>query len=369
MSLETEIVKIAEKVGRGTHGGSYVYVVEGCELIHINECAIRKLPGKYEDGVIYEVPKNKLLGKTIYCFDYSRSGRAILIKCKIEDFEDGCPKRYEYFESLEKRIHEIRHLKFRVKDPALRNLLTQFDQLFIPIIQDIKDYEKLKNFKISFMGHQARLENAFRNPEVYYFTFMSLPKDRSRIKSLKVTRRWLYQLWVLKLICDALDAYKFKGHEYDGKPYWRIEQGSDFSTGIAETPFGDITFWLEFQPNKGAHMIGMFAERHIPIRPDIVVVKGYFERTAGFVNSKKPIDLIIECKEDPFDTWRKDINNQILPYKETFKPNNFLIASLDSVPNTTKRNLESKGIEIADNLKPSSESIKTLFSTIRRCFE
>ena len=287
MKIKNEMVKIKE-VGRGTHGGLYVYVVEGNELVHISEYAIKKLLGDYNDEVIYEVPKNKLIGKTIYCFKFSRSGGEFLVKCKIEDFENGYAKKHEYSELFEKRIHEIHHLKFRVKDSALKSLLTQFDQLFIPIIQDIKEYESIQNFKISFMGHQARLENALRNPRLYYFTFMSLPKDRNRINSLKVTRRWLYQLWVLKLLCESLKVSKFKGHEYEGKPYWWIEQGSGFSTAIAETSFGDITFWLEFQPNKGAHMVGMLAKKRVPIRPDIVVVKGYFERTTDFIDSKKP---------------------------------------------------------------------------------
>lgn len=367
--MQPKTVKIKEEVGRGTRGGPYAYVVEGNELVHVSEYAIRKLSSKYEDEVIYEVPMSKVTGKVLYCFDFSRSGGEFLYKCKIEDFEDGHPKRYEYFELLGKRIHEIHNLKFRVKDPVLASLLTQFEQLFIPLIREIKEYEKIQNFKISFMGHQVRLENAFRNPEVYYFTFMSLPKDRSRIKSLKVTRRWLYQLWVLKLLCEVLKVSKFKGHEYEGKPYWWVEQGSDLSTGIAETPFGDITFWLEFQPDKGAHMVGMFVGKRVPIRPDIVVVKGHFERTKDFVDSKKPINLIIECKEDPFDKWMNEINSQILSYQETFKPNNFIIVSLEPVPDATKRYLESQGIKVVDNLKPDSENIRVLYTTIRGEFE
>jgi len=379
MKIEDETVKIKEEVGRGTRGGPYVYVVEGNELIHINEYASRKLPGKYEDEVIYEVPKNKLVGKIIYCFEFSRSGGEFLIKCKIDDFEDGRPKRYEYYESLRKRIHDIHHLKFRVRDPALISLLTQFDQLFIPIIRDIKEYENIQNFKISFMGHQARLENAFRNPKLYYFTFMSLPRDKSRINSLKVTRRWLYQLWVLKLLCEALKVSKFKGHEYEGEPYWWIEQGSDFSTGVGETPFGDITFWLEYQPedfwseyrsDKWRYRSqGIYTGKVGLNRPDIVVVKGYFERTTDFIDSKKPIDLIIECKEDPFSKWENEINSQILPYQKTFRPRNFLVVSLESVPQRIKKNLETHEIKVIDNLKPSSDNLKTLYNIVEKVFE
>jgi len=367
LNTNVETVKIKEKVGRGTRGGFYVYVVEGNELVHINEYATRKSLGKY-DEVIYDIPKNKLAGKILYCFDFSRTGGAFLIKCRIEDFEDGYPKSYEYLELLSKRINELRGLKFRVKDPVLKLLLTQFAQLFVPILQDIKEYEDAQNFEISFMGHESRLEDAFKNPDVYYFTFMCLPKDRSRINSIKVTRRWLYQIWVLKLLCEALKVSKFKAHEYEEKPYWWIEQGSDHSTCVAETPLGDVTFWLEFQPHKMAHVIGIFAGRRIPIRPDIVVVKGHFERTEDFIDSKKPIDLIIECKEDPFDKWENEINSQILPYQETFKPKNFIIVSLESIPEATKRYLENRGIKTIDNLKPNSKSIETLYNTIREEF-
>ena len=230
MVVETETVKIKEEVGRGTRGGPYVYVVEGNEFIHISEYAIRESSGKYKDEVIYEVPKNKLVGKTMYCFDFSRSGGGFLIKCKIDDFENGHLKKYEYLELLGERINEIRSLRFRIRDSTLAILLAQFKDVIIPIVNEIKEYQRKNNFEISFMGHLSRLENAFKDPEMYYFTFMSLPKDRSRINSLKVTRRWIYQMWLLKLACEALKISNFKGHEYEGKTYWWIEQGSELST-------------------------------------------------------------------------------------------------------------------------------------------
>lgn len=366
MYMEQETIGIKEEVGKGTRGGPYVYVVEGDELVHISEYAVKKLPGRYEGEVVYEVPVNKAAGKALYCFNFSRSGGEFLCKCKIEDFEDGRLKRYEYFELLGERIHEIHNLRFRVKALALASLLTQFEQLLVPMIQEIKEYERIHNFEISFMGHEARLANALRNPKVYYFTFMSLPNDRSRINSLKVTRRWIYQLWVLKLLCDALQVSKFKGHEYEGKPYWWVEQGSELSTGIGEAHFGDITFWLEFQPSKGAHMMGMFVGKRVTIRPDIIAVKGHFGRTKDFVDSKKPIDLIVECKEDPFDRWKNEIESQILPYYEVFRPSNLIIASLEPVPRVTKRYLESRGIiNVIDDLRPNSENIRMLHETIR----
>jgi hypothetical protein len=362
--METTIVR--EEIGRGTRGGPYIYVVEGNELVHIDEYAIKR--GKHGNIIIYEVPKDKVAGKVIYCFDFSRSGGAFLRKCRIEDFEDGLPKRYEYLELIRNRAHEISDLRFRIKNPTLSSLLREFEQLFILMIYEIKEYQKIRNFEISFMGYEERLRDAFENFKAYYFTFMSLPKDRSRINSLKVTRRWIYQIWILKLICEVLQVSRFKVHEYEGRPYWWIEQGSDLSTAIGETPFGDLTFWIEFQPSRYAHMAGMFVGRRVPIRPDIVVAKGCFKWTEEFVNSKKPIDLIVECKENPFNEWKGEIQSQIIPYKEFFKPNNFIIASLELTPDVTKRMLENRGINVIDNLRPKSENIRIFSELIRKIY-
>jgi hypothetical protein len=364
MTPKTVFVK--ESVGKGTRGGHYVYVLEGRELVHISEYAVRKLPGKWEDEVCYEVPVDKVAEKALYCFSFSRSGNAFLIKCRVEGFEDGFPKRYEYHDVLERRIEELRGLRFRVRNPELRSLLAQFEQIFISMIGEVKDYERAKGFQVYFMGRERRLESAFRRPDVYYFEFMSLPSNEGRIRSLRVTRRWIYELWVLKALCEALGVSRFKAHEHEGKPFWWVEQGSDFSTTVGETPLGDLTFWLEFQPDRGAHLAGMFAGRRIPIRPDIVVAGGSFEYTKTFVSSGRGAELIVECKEDPFEEWRKDVEAQIIPYLEFFKPKKLIIASLEPVPDGVKRVLGGRGIEVADNVRPGSRGVEVLRELVRR---
>ena len=315
---------------------------------------------------MYEVPTDRVSGKTIYCFKFSGSGNAYLYKGRIK--VNGV-LTFDYLESLSNHVHELRGLRFRVTNHKLKLLLTQFEQVFVPMIHEIEEYQRLKGFEISLMGRSRRLMEAFSDPELYYYTFMSLPNDKSRLMSLRVIRRWIYQIWTLKLTCEALKASKFKGHEYEGRPYWWVEQGSDMCTGIMETPFGDVTFWLEFQPGSGAHMIGMFVERRVPIRPDIVLVKGYFEWTRDFVESGKAIDVIIECKEDPFDKWKGEIESQIIPYQKIFKPRNFIVASLERVPETAKERLKKQGIDVVDDLKPNSESIKEFTSSIVKAFE
>ena len=194
---------------------------------------------------------------------------------------------------------------------------------------------------------------------------MSLPDDRRRIASLRVTRRWVYQLWVLKLLCEALRVSEFKEHVYDGRPYWWVEQGSGVSTAVARTPIGDVTLWLEFQPSRYAHMQGWFTGRRVPVRPDIVVARGSFRRAEELANSGRRIDLIVECKEDPFDRWRSDIESQILPYQRAFNPSNLVIASLERVPGAARRYLESLGVRVVDDLRVGSGSIAEFRNLIR----
>jgi hypothetical protein len=363
--FEPRIVKVEEERGRGTRGGPYVYVVEGNELVHISEYALKVSQDKYRNEIVYELPVEKAKGRTIYCFDFSRSGGEFLYKCRIEDFQDGHPKTYEYFEPLDKKIHEIRNLKYRVRDPTLIALISEFDQLFISMADEIREYGREKGFGYSFMGHLARLENAFKNPEVYYFTFMSLPDDESRIRSLRNTRKWIYQLWVLKLLFECLKVSTFSYHMYEGKPYLWIEQGSDLSTCIGDTPFGELTFWLEFQPSRGAHMMSMFVGKRVAVRPDIVITKGHFERTKNFVDSGNLIDVLIECKEDPFDRWKGEIESQIFQYVRNFKPKLLIVASLKTVPESIKSYLQSQGIKIVDDLRPNSKSISVICDLIR----
>lgn len=273
---------------------------------------------------------------------------------------------------LERKVDEIQHLKFEIKNPYLKSLISKFNDTFVPMIKELKEYGKEKGFEYRFMGHQARLEDAFRDHRLCYYTSMSLPTDKQRIMSLRNVMRGIYELWVLKHICQCLQVSRFTYHTYmvDKKPYWQIEHGSEYSTFIGETPFGEISAWWEFQENKYIHMIGMMLGRHVAVKPDIVVVSGHYERTSDFVKSGRSMDLLVECKEESFETWEKDIRSQIIPYKKKFKPRYFIVASLEPVLAPIKSRLLFKyQIRVIDNLKPNSRSISTLCNIVRKIFE
>ena len=350
MVVSGELIEIIERRGKGTQGSSYIYVAERHEgkgiLAHISEYASarRELSlGRRS----YLVPINALQNKTLVRFSFSGSRLPYVEIGKIEDSKLSEPA-WKHL-PLGEFVKEFRGYRYSIQDEELKEMIDEFEEKMIPMVEDLREYEKRLGFRVSFMGRGRRIEEAYNDPEFYYFTSMSIPDDRSRKKSLRVTRRWIYQLWILKEICEALEVKRFYARNGD-KPIWWIEQGSEISTFIAETPLGDVTFWLEFQPGKMAHMVGMVSKSRVPVRPDIVGVLGSYRYTRDLLDAGKEIDLMVECKEDPFTRWKKDLETQILQYLDTFGPKNFLLASLKPVPSHAVKLMEDHGIKVIDNL-------------------
>ncbi|RLE90126.1 MAG: hypothetical protein DRN04_15540 [Thermoprotei archaeon] len=64
------------------------------------------------------------------------------------------------------------------------------------------------------------------------------------------------------------------------------------------------------------------------------------------------IDILIECKERPFDEWKDDVEEQIIPYFKTYKPKRMVIISAYRVPENVVRNLEREGIDVIAPFSP-----------------
>jgi N-acetylglutamate synthase-like GNAT family acetyltransferase len=84
------------------------------------------------------------------------------------------------------------------------------------------------------------------------------------------------------------------------------------------------------------------------------------------MGSGRPVELIVECKEDPFEGWRKDVGAQIAPYLELFKPRKLVVASLEPMPEGARRVLEGRGIDVADDLRPKGRGVELLRELARR---
>jgi len=72
------------------------------------------------------------------------------------------------------------------------------------------------------------------------------------------------------------------------------------------------------------------------------------------------IELLIECKNKDFRYWKKDLESQVFPYAELFRPKHFILASLKPVPDTYKRRLNREDILIIDNVYQRGEGRRSL---------
>jgi len=61
---------------------------------------------------------------------------------------------------------------------------------------------------------------------------------------------------------------------------------------------------------------------------------------------KGKIDLLIECKHLPYEMWEKDVENQILVYKEVYQPKYMVVISAYQVPKNVEELLKKNEIEV-----------------------
>jgi hypothetical protein len=102
------------------------------------------------------------------------------------------------------------------------------------------------------------------------------------------------------------------------------------------------------------------------LRPDIIFTQAVSSCHDLFESSTIEIKLIIECKNFDYGYWAKDVNGQIIPYKEIFQPEHMVVASLKPVPQDVKNKLESLGIKVIDHVYPGGDGEKQLVDYVKR---
>lgn len=77
---------------------------------------------------------------------------------------------------------------------------------------------------------------------------------------------------------------------------------------------------------------------------------------------------MIECKNEDFYAWRREIEEQVIPYVEKYKPHKMVLESMKTVPQKAKNDIEHVGINVIDNLSPGNQSAITSFKEICKKF-
>ena len=358
----SRLIKLREE-WRGSRGGTYYYVMDGNMLRRISDYAVSKrkvYESRRGPTIEYDIPAERLYGKRIYMFSFSNKGYLYIYKFTVEALLNPKDPRYPYIPNYdmvqEVPLDEVAKLSFEVKDEALYSLLDDFRRYYISMIDDLNNYSKYMDFKILFMGHAERTRSFLQNPYVGIIECMVLQSDVAKFKCLEKPMAWIHQLWVMKLICEALEVEEFVKRPYEDKPSWWIEQGKPYPAFIARSRSEYYTFWFEFQPHEMAHLAGMFSKGRVHVRPDIVVARGFYSSADELAEHGKRIDLIVECKNTDFKYWENDLYSQIPAYIHTFMPRTLILASLKHIPDNAKQFLASKNIIVADELRPNNNT-------------
>lgn len=374
------LVTICEE-WRGTHGGEYYYVAEGSLLRHISAYSassyiekveedsmrallsriVRQALGSPQEGPkstrhCYEVPVEALRGKQIIGFSFSRSGYSSVRVHAVEDFAEseykGSPRLRSgiLYGSMKDVIQMLTGYSFEISNPSLISFVEEYRSAYVHMVYEINAYAKSLGFDLAFGGHAERVREAVsEDPMVALYSCLSLPEDRSRLACIKEVAKWIHQLWVLKLIGEGLGASSVK--DPYGNPYMYVQQGCDVPACIFQTQAGPFSAWFEFQLDKMAHLRGMFSGRREYVRPDIAVARGAYSG----VDELSSIDLLVECKEDEFESWKLDADTQMIEYARRFGPKSFVLTSLKPVPNEARNYFNRLGVVVVDGLKPGAK--------------
>lgn len=357
------MIKVIDEQKTRTRRKSLHYVLEGGILRHISDYAtsFQKIGDKRTRVIEYEVPEERLLGKTIYEFHFTnRAGSLLPEKFPAEDLTKG------YAEQRRKSVNaeELRELSFEVKSLNVASLL-QDGEFVRLMIEELKEFER--KFLPKGILASERVGDYLTDFKWGEVACLCNYPEKARQGSLEETYKLLHQLWALKIIHEALNVVKIEEES------WFIEQGKEWPISIFLSDKGEhYTCWYEPQIIKEAPqgytgpLCDIFEGRVVWKRPDLLVSKG---KLNSLLEAGK-FDALIECKNLSFERWWRNgavVEEELKPYKQLFKPDLFILASWKPVNLSPEdeRILEDLSIRVIEDFYPRGGGIG-LFSEIIR---
>ena len=326
----------------------------------------------------YEVNKEKIAGKVLFKADTTRQGRKAHYSIYLSTFDD---------------LIQLGH----VTD----NQIPQFLKYFTPhIIQDeeydaimelLGEAKKVKNvipYSIKKIEYPEATSDIFNSPLNYLARIIHFPK-KGRKRSFTEIGKYLHQLFtlfkIIKILRGEILNEQIRIKQRIGCGDENIDTMMPVNWGEPQMKFkwqGEIysiyyefsvPFPIEKEKKSSQTRERMTLREFVSIlkkestrRFDIVIQKGDinsmfiekpsygdwekfktpFDIPVYYFNKMKQIDILIECKEDKFDYWKSDIENQIIPYYEIYKPRKMILISRFSLPSNIISYMEDKGINV-----------------------
>ena len=351
----------------------YYFVIDGNKLVHISQYAVSsEIVGK--TGLIeYNIDLNKLRGKTIVEIVGSKASG-------LYDSLYAFPAEYlgNHYEIASRLpLSYLNNLEFTYLTQEDREfLLGDWKKYYTPMIEQLKAFYSLPNVFI-FPQHLLYLQ--LKTGVNYPLPFL-VPYPEGRKRALGSLTKEIHQIWVTIRIIMGLGAISAKNF------ISFFKQSSSHSIATFKCRCGDCSLWYEFDIHpltmfSGAgwrekeipNSLKEFYERDLkiskskkhPLRPDIAILCNVKNYEDFYKIEKVIVRALIECKNQDIKQWRKDINAQIIPYKQIFQPDIAIVASLKKVPESIKAQLNQQGIKIIDEVYPRGKGEKELLEVIK----
>jgi hypothetical protein len=120
---------------------------------------------------------------------------------------------------------------------------------------------------------------------------------------------------------------------------------------------------MEIYKKRACEVVKRLGLKSLPLKPDIVFT--YAKEPREFLQNPA-IKLLIECKNFDYSSWERDVENQVKPYMEIFRPEHMAVASLKPVPQDVKKALACYGIDVIDNVYPEGLGEQELITYVKR---
>jgi len=359
---------------------NYYFIIEGSRLVHISHYAAseRKI---YGDTVEYIVDLEKLYNKSVAEVVATNSGIicnvfVYLAKDLSLDYSQRKPELQplSYLNKFEFTHLTSEERKF-VQEDWKRYYILMLEELRKFFITIIRSFNPVPIYLPNLVACQIE------SYADYPLSFLIPYSKDARRKSLEGLTKEIHQLWVsvriiieiarLGLLTDlklnfgqssynAVASFRCKDkicsmwYEFDMNPHTMCE-GMLWNRGVSKM----LREFYE-RAEKVWRVMGL---NRLPLRPDIVILRGG-RNCEDLVNDFEVV-AIIECKNWDYEYWFKDVDSQIIPYKEIFQPDALIIASLKKVPTHVKTRLAKLGITVIDEVYPRGRGEEELLQFIR----
>jgi len=263
--------------------------------------------------------------------------------------------------------YELAHLGAKEK-----GFLNEWDKYYKPMLNYIKKEVIERGGKLlATVILYLHIVNDLKYPVSFLIPY----SEKARFMHLNNLTKEIHQAWIVTRILREFTSQHLM---------LSFEKSSWFPIAIVD----DYAMWYEFDLDpesmfegipRRKNILSQFMEmaiykracevkkrlglKSLPLKPDIVFT--YAKEPREFLQNPA-IKLLIECKNFDYSSWERDVENQVKPYMEIFRPEHMAVASLKPVPQDVKKALACYGIDVIDNVYPKGLGEQELITYVKR---